>query len=183
MTKPEDNEQKYWFHFMRRTSILIATKAWLVIVLSYYAGYFLSLKYYFSMPKIAGLWCAISGILVLQVTIKDSLSAAWLRILGSLIGAATSFIGILALGYHILSLAVCTFFTVILVSLLNIKHTFRLACLTVSVIIIIGMIQTNVSPLMNCLSRFIESAIGSFIAIAITSIFYPLRKKLHLMNK
>ena len=182
MTKLAHFEKKWWFRFMRSTSVLIAIKATLVIALSYYAGFYLSQEYHFAMPEIAGLWCAISGILVLQVTIEDSLSSAWLRILGSLLGAITAFIALILMGYTVAALAVCVFATVILSSLLKIKHTFRLACLTVSVIIIVGMIS-DVSPLANCVSRFVESAIGSVIAIIITAIFLPLRKKLGLMNK
>ncbi|WP_051017053.1 hypothetical protein [Cyanobium gracile] len=42
------------------------------------------------LPKIGGLWSAISAVAVTQVSPKDATSSASLRILGSAIGAITS---------------------------------------------------------------------------------------------
>ena len=42
------------------------------------------------LPKIGGLWSAISAIVVTQATRRETTSSASLRILGSAIGAITS---------------------------------------------------------------------------------------------
>lgn len=178
----EDFENKWWHRIFRKFSILLSIECALVIVLSYYTGLFLSEQFHFLLPQIAGLWCAISGILVLQVLIHEVLSAAWLRVLGSFLGAVTSYVFTSFMGYTIPALALCVLVTVMIISLLNIKTTVRLACLTATVIIIVGAISPTISPFMNAFSRFIESAIGSAFALIITVLFFPLRKKLQLLN-
>ena len=175
-------ETRLWHKIFRKLSILLAIESMLVTVLPYYAGFYLSSSYGFSAPAVAGLWSAISGILVLQVTINETTSAAWLRILGSLVGAITSFILLELMGYRILTLGVVVVATVMLTSIFKIKHTLRLACLTSQVIIVVGMIG-HLPILWNCASRFVESLIGALIAIAVASIFHPVRKKAQLMNK
>lgn len=175
-------EKKLWHRIIRKLSLFSSIEATLAIIISYYAGVFLGTLYHFRTPQISGLWCAISGIIVLQVLVKESFSAAWIRILGSFLGAFTSFIFSSLMGYTIPALMICVFVTVILTSIFNIKVTFRLASLTAAIIIVVGSLEPSVSPLMNAVSRFIESAVGSCIAIIITAVFYPLRKKLQLLQ-
>ncbi|PIZ04562.1 MAG: hypothetical protein COY58_03690 [Gammaproteobacteria bacterium CG_4_10_14_0_8_um_filter_38_16] len=171
-----------WHRIFRKFSILLSIEATLAIVISYYAGVFLGTLYYSKIPEISGLWCAISGIIVLQVLIKESFSAAWIRVLGSFLGALTSFIFATLMGDTILALTLCVFITVMLTSIFKIKQTFRLAGLTAAIIIIVGSLEPSISPFMNAFSRFAESAIGAIIAIIITATCYPLRKKLQLLD-
>ena len=178
----EDIEHQVWFKIFRQFSILLAIKTAIVTALCYYAGFYFSMLYKFSSPQIAGLWCIISGIIVLQVFIQDSFSAAWLRILGSFVGAVMSFIFSEFLGYTLPALLLCVLCTVMLTSAFHIKQAFRLASLTAAIVIIVGMLTPTVAPFMNASGRFFESAMGALIAMAITAIFFPLRKKLHLLN-
>ncbi|MDP1573739.1 MAG: FUSC family protein [Coxiellaceae bacterium] len=178
----EDFENQLWFKIFRQFSILLAIKTTIVTALCYYAGFYLSTLYRFSSPQVASLWCIISGIIVLQVFIKDSFSAAWLRILGSFIGAAMSFIFSQFFGYTIQALLLCVLCTVMLTSIFHIKQAFRLASLTAAIVIIVGMLTPTVAPFINASARFMESAAGALIAMTITAIFFPLRKKLHLLN-
>lgn len=175
-------ESQWWHKIIRRLSLIIALKSAIVVLVCYQIGYEFSKAYGYHLSQVAGLWCAISGILVLQVLIKESLSAGGLRVLGSLIGSITAYIFASLLGYSLTSLATCLFFTVILVSLLNIKPSFRLACLTAAIVIVIGMVTPQLHPFANSFSRFIESTLGSVIAIIITAIFYPIRKKYNLLS-
>lgn len=176
-------EQRLWHRFIRKTSFLLAIEAVIVVIASFYSGVFVSKLYGFALPEIAGLWCAISGIMVLQVMITESLSAGWFRILGSFVGSLWG--GLIAtwLGYTVLALGVTMFATVLSLSLIKTKEAFRLACLTAEVVIIVGMVAQNVPPYLNALSRFIESGIGVALAILVTLLFYPIRKKFHLTQK
>lgn len=175
-------EDRLWHRIFRRFSILLAIKTTLVVILAYYTGTYISNYYHLKTPEIAGLWCAISGILVLQALIHDSFSLAGNRILGSFIGALISFLFSTAMGYSLTTLALCTFTIVILTSALKIKHTARLASLTAAVIIIVGTIEPTIHPFINASLRFTECALGSIIAAIMTFIFFPLRKKLNLLN-
>ncbi len=176
-------ENQLWYKIVKRFSLLLSFKTALVTTLCYYAGFYLSSFYHFSMPAVGGLWCAISGVVVLQVFIGESFKAAWLRILGSFVGASTSYIFSLFAPYSIPLLGLCVFSTVMLTSFFKIKETFRLASLTAAIIIILGMLNPAVTPFENAFSRFIESATGALIAIIITALFFPLRKKLHLLGR
>ena len=175
-------EKKAWHRLFRHVSFLLAVEAVIVTLLSYYTAFYFSQYYGFQLPQAAGLWCAISGIVVLQVTIDDSIKAGWFRILGSFLGALSSFIFTCFFGFTILALACSMFLTVILASSCKIKHIARLACLTSQVIIIVGMIAGNVTPWAAASARFIESAVGIVIAIAVSSLFFPLRKKMRLLD-
>ena len=94
-----------WHRILRKCSFVLATEAMLVTLLSFCAGFYLSQYDGFALPYVAGLWCAISGIIVLQVTIDESISAGWLRILGSTIGALCAYVFASLLGFTILTLA------------------------------------------------------------------------------
>lgn len=176
-------EDQLWFKFFRRFSIILAIKTALLTVVCYHLGFYISQLYHFNSPEISGLWCTISGIIVLQVFIDESFSAAWLRIVGSFIGAMTSFIFSHFWGYSLSTLALCVLCTVMFVSACKLKQTFRLSSLTAAIVIVIGMLSPNITPFMNASSRFIESATGALIAILITAIFFPLRKKLGLLQR
>jgi uncharacterized membrane protein YgaE (UPF0421/DUF939 family) len=176
-------ELQLWHKITKRFSLLMSLKTALITVLCFYAGSYLSTLYHFPTPALGGLWCVISGIIVLQVFVAESFKAAWLRIIGSLIGAITSLIFSLFTSYSIISLGACVFCTVMIASAFKIKETFRLASLTVVIIFIVGMTDPTVPILLNAFSRFLESVTGAIIAIAMTMIFFPLRKKLHLLGR
>lgn len=178
----ETFDNQLWHRTFKRLSVLLSIESTLAIIISYYAGLYVGMLYHFKTPQISGLWCAISGIIVLQVLIKESFSAAWIRILGSFLGALTSFVFVIMMGYTMLALAICVFITVTLTSIFKIKQTFRLAGLTAAIIIVVGSLEPSISPLLNASTRFLESFIGTIIAVLITAAFYPLRKKLQLLG-
>ena len=175
-------ENCWWHKLVRRFAVLLATKMALVILLAYEAGFYFSQLFHFAYPVIGGLWCAVSGVVVLQVLIEESFAEAYLRILGSFVGAVTSCIFSEWMGYTLPALLLCVWITAMLCAAFNIKHSMRLASLTATIIIVIGFIEPTVSPVVNAFARFIESAMGSGIAVVLTMLFYPLRKKLHFLG-
>ena len=54
---------------------------------SYLAGVYFTSSFHGRSSIIGGLWCVISGIVVLQATSRDAWQSAVLRVLGTLIGA------------------------------------------------------------------------------------------------
>lgn len=178
-----DYEKQLWHRFIRQTSFLLAIEAVIVAIASFYSGIAFSKLYGFAQPDVAGLWCMISGIIVLQVMIQESLSAGWFRILGSFVGSLWGGLVATWLGYTVLALGVAIFATVLSLSLTKTKEAFRLACLTAGIVIIIGMMEPNVPPYLNAIARFVESGLGAALAILVTILFYPVRKKFHLTNR
>jgi len=141
---------------------------------SYLAGYWFGSLIKLTMPIISGLWCAISTLLILQTEIQESFKQGSLRVLGSTIGAITSFIIASVFGYHFWSFLISIYLTVVSVSLIKLKQAIRIAVLTVLVIMLIGIGNPTTPPLLNSSSRLIESTIGVLIAICFVWIFAPI---------
>ena len=117
------------------------------------------------LPKIGGLWSAISAIVVTQATSKEALSSASLRILGSAIGAATSAVYLTLLPFHPAGMAVAIFATLLLCAAVNVPSHGRLAAITVIVVMVTSSLDPRLSPGLNALLRFAESCIGTGVAV------------------
>ncbi len=117
------------------------------------------------LPKIGGLWSAISAIVVTQATSKEALSSASLRILGSAIGAATSAVYLTLLPFHPAGMAVAIFATLLLCAAVNVPSHGRLAAITVIVVMVTSSLDPKLSPGLNALLRFAESCIGTGVAV------------------
>ena len=117
------------------------------------------------LPKIGGLWSAISAIVVTQATRRETVSSASLRVLGSAIGALTSAVYLSLLPFHPLGMALAIFATVLLCSAVHIPSHGRLAAITVIVVMVTGSLDPKLSPGLNALLRFIESCIGTGVAV------------------
>ena len=117
------------------------------------------------LPKIGGLWSAISAIVVTQATSKEALSSASLRILGSAIGAATSAVYLILLPFHPAGMAVAIFATLLLCAAVNVPSHGRLAAITVIVVMVTSSLDPRLSPGLNALLRFAESCIGTGVAV------------------
>jgi uncharacterized membrane protein YccC len=69
------------------------------------------------------------------------------------------------LPFHPLGMALAIFATVALCSAVNIPSHGRLAAITVIVVMVTGSLDPRLSPGLNALLRFLESCIGTGIAI------------------
>jgi hypothetical protein len=75
---------------MNREALRLALLNTGVCLAAYLAGYYFTWGLQGSPSLIGALWAMISGIVVLQATRQETWVAAWLRVLGSLIGALIS---------------------------------------------------------------------------------------------
>jgi uncharacterized membrane protein YccC len=117
------------------------------------------------LPKIGGLWSAISAIVVTQVSRQEARSSASLRVLGSAIGAVTSAVYLSLLPFHPVGMALAIFATVVICTALNIPSHGRLAAITVLVVMVTASLDPALNPLLNALLRFVESCIGTAVAL------------------
>ena len=130
------------------------------------------------LPKIGGLWSAISAIVVTQATSKEALSSASLRILGSAIGAATSAVYLTLLPFHPSGMAVAIFATVLLCAAVNVPSHGLLAAITVIVVMVTTSLDPKLSPGLNALLRFAESCIGTGVAVLAVLIWQGSRRQI-----
>ena len=117
------------------------------------------------LPKIGGLWSAISAIVVTQASRQETRSSASLRVLGSAIGAFTSAVYLTLLPFHPLGMALAIFATVLLCSAAHVPSHGRLAAITVIVVMVTASLDPRLSPVVNALLRFAESCIGTGVAL------------------
>ena len=130
------------------------------------------------LPKIGGLWSAISAIVVTQATSKEALSSASLRILGSAIGAATSAVYLILLPFHPAGMALAIFATLLLCAAVNVPSHGRLAAITVIVVMVTSSLDPRLSPGLNALLRFAESCIGTGVAVLAVLIWQGSRRQI-----
>jgi uncharacterized membrane protein YccC len=116
---------------------------------------------------IGAMWAMISAIVVTQETRSTTLDTAWLRILGSLIGAVISAVYLAFLPFSVLGMAVLIGITVLLCQVLNIPTHARLAALTVGVVMVVSALNPDIPPLVNAGTRFFEVIIGSTVAVSV----------------
>ena len=117
------------------------------------------------LPKIGGLWSAISAIVVTQASRQETRASASLRVLGSAIGAFTSALYLTLLPFHPLGMALAIFATVLLCSAAHVPSHGRLAAITVIVVMVTSSLDPHLNPGLNALLRLAESCIGTGVAV------------------
>lgn len=169
---------------VRKFSLLMSIEATIAILLSYYACLWASELYHFPLAPIAGLWGALSASFILSSASKGLLENARIRLIGSFFGVLAPLISLYIFqGYNIYAFGLAIIFAVSLSSLCSAKDTFRTACITLSVVYVVGLItHPHIAPWLNCLTRLLESIIGGVITLIVAFCFYPLRKRFDLFQ-
>lgn len=122
---------------------------------------------------VSGTWCALTAIVVLQTNLGGTYQSALYRFLGVLIGSFMGGLCTVLLGSHPLSLGVSIVCTVVLCSILNIKESIRIACMSVAIVMILWGIGPKVSPWVFAFFRLIDSLFGILIALAVAHLLWP----------
>ena len=73
-----------------RKELLICVQIALVALLANWLGLHFTALFPGYFPKIGGLWSAISAVIVIQVSKKDTADSAWMRVIGTALGATIS---------------------------------------------------------------------------------------------
>jgi len=137
----------------------------LVALTSYACGSYITGLFHDASARLGGLWSAVSGIVVLQATRGSTLSSAWLRVLGTLIGSIIAAAYLSRLRFSAVGMAVCIFGTVLLCHAARIPDHARLAALTVAVVMVLSSENPGLNPVVSAALRFVESCIGTGLAV------------------
>jgi uncharacterized membrane protein YccC len=125
-----------------------------------------------------GYWGAISAIIVLQSNFGSTISASRDRILGTVIGALFGFLftqfGSLPWNYAIAVLAAVT-----VCGLLGMRSSSRLAGVTITIVM---LVQNGGSHWTVALDRVMEVFLGIVVALAVSTLVFPDRARLHLRD-
>ena len=134
-------------------------------LVAYLLGFWFTNLFPGYLPKIGGLWSALSAVVVTQISRQEARSSASLRILGSAIGALTSGLFLLLHPFDPFGMALVIFITVLICSAVHVPSHARLAAITVIVVMVTASLDPRLNPLINALLRFLESCIGTGVAL------------------
>jgi len=160
-------------NFIERLDVKMASKLTIAAILSLYLSY--AFSYYFKHPDfiIADLWCVMTSIVVLQTTIGGTYKAIWLRFIGILVGSLTGVFFASVWGAETISLGMAVFTTVIVCAIFKIPDSYRLAALSVVVVMLPWKAHPENSPWTYAFFRFIDTCFGFLAAIIVSHIIWP----------
>ncbi len=156
-----------------RMEFKIAFKAGLAAFFSLYLG--VAFAKLFNRPNslLSGIWCVLSAFIVLQAHLGGTYRAAAIQFLGVLIGSSMGGIFTTLFGSNATSLGVSVILTVLLCSIFKLKESIRIACFSLTVVMLLWALNPYISPLMFGLFRILDSILGILIAVIITHTFWP----------
>ncbi len=117
--------------------------------------------------RLGAMWAAISGIVVLQDTLRDTWAATRARVLGTFIGALLAAVFLALLPVTPWGLGLCVGLTVLLCRLCGIADGGRLSSITVVVVMVISSMRPELNPFVKAALRFIEAGCGTGMALAV----------------
>ena len=150
------------------SSLATALEFALVSSLSFSLALFISsvTPSYGDLQMVGAMWAMISGIIVTQDTRSQTITTAWFRVLGSLIGAVFSALYLIIFPFSIVGLGLLIGIVVFTCLLLRLPGHLRLAALTAGIVLIISAQNPEIPPFVNAALRFLEVIIGSTVAVA-----------------
>ncbi|MCB1118852.1 MAG: FUSC family protein [Chlamydiia bacterium] len=124
-------------------------------------------------PLLSGLWTVLTAIVVLRGYLGGTYRMAGIRFLGIFVGAIMGGFFTSIVGTYPLSLGICIFLTVILCSLMGLKESIRIACLSVTVVMVLEGLYPDTNPWIFSFYRFFDSVVGILIALLVSNLLLP----------
>lgn len=149
------------------------------VLLSYQLGSWLTFHLHEHSAYIGAMLACTSCIVVIQKgSLEDSEKLAWLRIVGTFLGAVMAFIYLLLFPFSVVGMIVAIFLLDLVCMMLRVPDNGKIASITLVTILIVSEYSSDLSPAMNGLLRFLEAAIGTSIGIlAVWVLLFIGRKK------
>lgn len=160
--------------------IRAAIENFLVAVLAYILGYEFSILIHQGTAEIGGLWSVISGVFVMSEKEILTFKSARMRIRASFVGCLLAGVYLYFFSFGVIGFAVTIALGVFLCHVLGIPDHIKTTSITISVVVIISVVVTDIGPVMNAGLRFVESVIGSLSAVLVAAVgisVFKLKKK------
>ena len=117
-----------------------------------------------------GYWAVMSSIIVMQSNVHETISVSWSYLAGTAIGAIIGGIFLDLFGVHVWAFGIAVIIVVLICKYFNLKQSYRLAGVTVAMIMLINHIE---SPWLTALQRFLEVSLGIVVALLISVLMNP----------
>jgi uncharacterized membrane protein YccC len=148
-----------------RDAIRTAVQVAFVSLASFVCGVYFTSFFHSASAGTGGLWAVLSGNVVLQETRSKTLSAAWLQVLGTFVGALVSAAYLSLFSFTVAGMAAAVFVTVLVCHAARIPDHARLAAVAVSVVMIVSNFHPTLYPVVNSGLRLVEACIGTATAV------------------
>jgi uncharacterized membrane protein YgaE (UPF0421/DUF939 family) len=153
------------FRKPRRMALIIALEGVFITFAAFYLGSRFTAIFHGASADLGGVWSVISGLVVLQSTIRETLKSSLLRTIGTFIGALVCALYLSLFGFSLIGMALCAGLTLSICYLLDIFEYARLAAATVVIIAAVSRQSPDIPPFLNAFLRFSESTIGVGVCI------------------
>lgn len=161
------NMKKIISNILHRIDWTMAVAKSVAVLLSYLTGFYLTESFHDESRYFGAMLAVIASIVALQSDVKTSIAQGWLRILGTFIGAAIASIYLLIFPFSITGMIVTVFVLEVICMGLKIPDNGKMATIALIVIMLISQKNPDIPPVVNSALRFLETAVGVIIGIAI----------------
>ncbi len=125
----------------------------------------LSLARMFRLPQ--PYWAAISAFVVMGTDISKTISDSRDRLIGTAVGAVLGAAFVMLWGSHLWSFGLATAVAVSLCAVLDLNRSYRLACVTVAIVMLIKNVDP---PWQVAVYRFLEVGLGIVVALVVAAL-------------
>ncbi len=146
-------------------NVYISFEIAIAACLCFLFGFYVSDILHSGQSIIGGFWCLITVSTILQMSTKESYSAAYQILIGSVIGGVTAFILASFLGYSYYVMIFAVAISVFITASFGFDSAIKMSSANAGVIIALGLYQPDYSPLINSSLRLIETFSGTAIAL------------------
>lgn len=158
---------------LNRIEIKIAIKIALTAICSLFLSFQMDKIIPHPDPVVGGLWCVISSIIVLQENLGGTYRAIWNRLLGVIIGSICGALFAAHIGSDLGMLGLAILMAVFLSSALGLQESYRIASLSVAVVMIPWELHPVVNPWISAFFRFLDTCLGFFVAVVMSHLLWP----------
>ena len=139
----------------------------LVAAIAYVLGYYFTVIFHVGTAEVGGLWSVISGVFVMSDRESLTISASRMRIKASFLGCLIAGAYLYFFTFSVIGFAIAIALGVFVCHILRIPDHIKTTSITISVVVIISAIVTDIGPVENAALRFAESVIGSLTALGV----------------
>jgi len=139
----------------------------IVAIGAYLLGYNFTAMFHLGTAEVGGLWAVISGVFVMADKESLTFNSARMRVRASFLGCLVAGVYLYFFPFSVVGFAICIAIGVLLCHLFRIPDHIKTTSITISVVIIISVVNQNIGPVANAALRFAESVIGSLVALAV----------------
>lgn len=153
---------------LARVNIVVLLTSCVGIWVAYLVGVYVTGSFHQVSQWLGALLSCTSVVIVLQAgNFRDALRSAYMRVVGTFIGALIGYAYLRLFSFSLLGLLCAVFLLELLCMLLGIYPKSRIATITLIIILLITQMEPDLNPLTNCLLRFFESVAGVAVGVVL----------------